>query len=209
MKLIQIYILSIGPLMILQFFKNRKHNASSTKQLKDELGLTDIPLHPEPEDIEAIGVGKKQYKIYKNNQDKVRVVKVGWSHPGFFWPIGWYIYKKMYRSAQNYITLGFLVVLVFSSNIDSNSIYVVILYAFQLIFSCITGYMGNAWYETDLWYVRGYVLKTIVNAGSQKSAKAFYEKWNNDKKIEEDSRRSHRDWTFFRDDFDDEWGTEV
>jgi len=177
MEGILLFLVPLVPLWILQFFKKRKYGVSFSKELKDELGITPGLLISEPEDLEPIGTGKKQYKIYKNNKDKIRIVKVGWSFPGFLFPLGWYIYKKMYRSAELYITLSYVGIFI-SYNYPIYSTY--ILYTFQFIYSFVTGYKGNTWYTTDLLYIRGYALQAIVNANSIDDAKKYYKLLNED-----------------------------
>ena len=112
------------------------------------------------------------YSVYNNPQNNYKAVKIGWSHPGFFFGIFWCLSKQLWKPAG----ILFAILSVFGV---TGFLYVDVIVTFGSMIWM--GSNGNRLYDQRL-EDRGYDFLAIVNAKTPDGAIAQYHKETNEEK---------------------------
>tara|TARA_B100000315_G_C14462349_1_gene534311 strand:+ start:106 stop:993 length:888 start_codon:yes stop_codon:yes gene_type:complete len=115
---------------------------------------------------------KYQYKVYKNPQNIYNAVKVGWSHPAFFFGFFWCLVKQIWVYAGVVFAIGFVFGATGNMYLDLIATLGVMIWM---------GSSGNELYAQSL-RDKGYDLLTTLNAKTPEGAIAQYHKDTNEDK---------------------------
>jgi len=115
---------------------------------------------------------KYQFKVYINPQKTYKAVKVGWSHPGFFFGFFWCLAKQLWMYAVIIFVIGF----VFGA---TGNLYLDLIATLGIMIWM--GSAGNDLYAQSL-RDKGYDLLTTLNAKTPEGAIAQYLKDTNEEK---------------------------
>ena len=107
-----------------------------------------------------------QYRVYKNPQNNFKAVKVGWSHPGFFFVVFWCLSKQLWAYAGIVFVIGFVLSVMLNPLLSFIATLGIMVWM---------GSSGNELYAKNL-KDRGYDLLTTLNAKTPEGAIAQYQK---------------------------------
>jgi|TARA_Y100000310_G_scaffold254823_1_gene261999 hypothetical protein len=142
------------------YYKWLKEKRKREKQLEEESEKDSLIVEPSSSSDRT----STEYSVYKNPQNNYKAVKLGWSHPGFFFGIFWCLAKQLWKPAG----ILFAILFVFGA---TGFIHIDVIVTFGSMIWM--GSSGNNLYAQGL-EDRGYDLLTIVNAKTPDGAIAQY-----------------------------------
>ena len=125
----------------------------------------------------------KTFNVYKNPDQAVEAVKIGFSWPAFCFGVIWKLVKKLWVFAGGWLALYLALSLAekITDNLNDEGLQGVIyllLAAAYIALWLIPGFKGNKWREIIL-LSRGYVYKDTLNGNNSDAAIALWHKEKN------------------------------
>jgi hypothetical protein len=116
----------------------------------------------------------KNYTILEHPIGKLKVVKIGWSWPGFFFGFIWAVCKRMWALGGIPIAVFFgLGVIGGAAGGELEKAITFITSIASLVAPIVFGLNGNYWQETNLKQ-RGYEFRMTVKAANPEAATALF-----------------------------------
>lgn len=131
----------------------------------------------------------KQFKIYQNEFNQIKAVKIGWSWPAFFFEFFWVLFKQMWKLALAIFVLLFLLIYILMHNnlipaeafmktvqlTPTQENYMLLLNIISIGIRLSLAFKGNAIFELHLQSKKYKYIKTIEANSVYQAYKLFNE----------------------------------